>query len=130
MNTENLVKITGNGLKYPLRIVNGKLETVSGIELIDSNLKILLTWDRLTRLFGSDYGTILKATIEEPNDLTTRNIVLTTVKEAIAKYYPIVELVNAESKISPLGEKLSLMLTYRVVETEIEQNLEIDYNLL
>jgi phage baseplate assembly protein W len=130
MNEENLVKITGYGLKYPLNIVNGKLETVSGLELIDSNLKILLTWDKLTRLFGSDYGTILKATLEEPNDLTTRNIILTTIKEAIAKYYPIVELVDSQIQVSPLGNIAKLLLTYKVVELDIENNLEINYNLL
>lgn len=127
MNTEEISKITGFGIVFPIKVDNGKLATTYGVDLINSNLRILLTWPRLTKLFNSDYGTIIHKLLEEPNDIITRNLIECTITEAISKYYPIVEVNRFEYTISEFSSKLSIKIYYSVKDTDIDSSINLNY---
>lgn len=61
-------KFVGQGLVFPLELTaQGSIELKSGPELINSSLRILLTWSPKTRFFLAEFGVNIHDFLLEPN---------------------------------------------------------------
>lgn len=74
MAKSNLELITGRGLLFPFNVVNGRVQTDTGWELIRSNLVTFFCYEKGTRFFLGEFGMKLRAYLEDPNDDTLKSM--------------------------------------------------------
>ena len=108
--------ITGYGLIYPITLDRfGKPTMASGFQLIESNLKILLSWPKLTRWFKHRYGSDIDLLLEEPNDDITLAVIREFTVESISEWEPRVNLKSV--KIRREDSKNHIQLIYNLRNT-------------
>lgn len=80
----NIDKFIGKGLTFPIELDQyGKAVLKNGLELLESDLKVLMNWPYGTRFFEESYGTKLEEFLEEPNDVILQTEINHFVTEAI-----------------------------------------------
>lgn len=108
-----------SGLVFPLVLTNGSHSLATGVDLIQSSLKIILTWPLFTRFYEGSFGSRIHELIEEPNDDVIINLVRRFVIDSVTTWEKRVELINLDV-YRPSPEKLTIELAYRVKELNIE----------
>lgn len=110
--------ITGYGLLFPITIDRfGKPTMGSGFALIESDLRILLSWPKLTRWFKSKYGSDIDLLLEEPNDDITLAVIKEFTVESISEWEPRVNL--KEVRIRREDSRVHLQLVYSIRNTQL-----------
>ena len=126
----NISKSIGTGLIFPIQLVSGKPVVKTGVELITSDLIQLFSWPILSRYFLESYGVDLKSFLEEPNYDVLFDVLRTYVIWAITEWEKRIELISAEITRDELGIKLNILLTYKIVATNKQEDLIIPvYNM-
>lgn len=117
-----------SGLLFPFSLVSGKPPIISGVDLIEASLKIILSWPMFTRFYESEFGSRIHEVIEEPNDDILINLINRFVIDAISTWEQRIELIQA-SIYKPSIEKLNVTLVYRIKELNIEETFYYNYPL-
>lgn len=126
----NISKSIGTGLIFPIQLISGKPVTKSGAELITSDLIQLFSWPIMSRYFKESYGVDLKDFLEEQNDDVLFDVLRTYVIWAITEWEKRIELVSAEITRDDLGVNLNIILTYKIIATNKQEDLIIPvYNM-
>ena len=115
-----------SGLAFPLELSSGKHLVVSGVDLIQSSLKIIISWPMFTRYYVGEFGSRVYEILEEPNDDILINLIRRFVIDAINTWEKRIELISLEVT-RPSPEKLSIDLTYNIRESNSEGSFY--YNL-
>ena len=121
----NVEKSIGNGLIFPIQIINGKPLVKSGVQLIQSDLTLLFAWPHTSRFFKENYGIDLRQFLEEPNDDILFDVLRTYVIWAVEEWEPRIELVTAEITRDEIGTGVILSLTYIIAATGKSSELVI-----
>ena len=121
-NNKKLQNFLGTGLVFPLELTPGGSAVVkSGWPLIKSSLHIIMAWLMGQRFFLGEFGTHIHNLLDEPNDETTKNMLITFLDEAIQKWEKRVELLDITIDEPEIGKK-KLLLTLRIVNSQQIEN--------
>jgi phage baseplate assembly protein W len=115
-----------SGLVFPLILTNGTHTQSGYLELIQSSLKIILSWPMFMRFYEGDFGSRIHEVVEEPNDDVLLNLIRRFVIDSISTWEKRVELISLNID-RPVPEKLSIDLTYRIKELNLEDNFYYNY---
>lgn len=120
MATYNIAqKYIGSGIVFPLNLVNGKPPILVGdIELINSSLGILLTWQKSQRFLLGEFGSRIEQLIGEQNDEVLAALALQFANDAINTFETRLELLESEI-IRPNNTSINIRLSYKIRNTNI-----------
>jgi uncharacterized protein len=92
----------------------GRLETVSGPELIRQSLLLLLSTYPGERVMRPDYGSELLTLAFARNDDTTAGLAIHYVRQAVERFEPRVRILRVDAGRSPeRPERLDILLEYQ-----------------
>jgi phage baseplate assembly protein W len=92
----------------------GRLETVSGPELIRQSLLLLLSTYPGERVMRPDYGCELLTLTFARNDDTTAGLAIHYVRQAVERFEPRVRIIRVDATRSPESpERLDVLLEYQ-----------------
>lgn len=116
----------GQGLIFPIELENGRGKIFTGFDLIRSSIKMILSWPYNQRFFLSQFGSKLEDVLEEPNDDILQNLVYTFISDALSTWEKRIELISVEmnrnDEDNSAGYSLFISLTYRIINSQIEDN--------
>lgn len=115
-----------SGLIFPLVLTSGRHTLSEYMDLIKSSLKIILSWPMYTRFYEGEFGSRIHEVIEEPNDDILVNLIRRFVIDSISTWEKRIELTNL-SIFRQAPEKLTIDLTYRIRELNLEDNFYYNY---
>lgn len=113
-------RFIGKGLVFPIEITpgGGPLMT-SGPKLINSSIKMILGWNYMQRIFQSNFGSRCTNMLEEPNDLTLRQLIEHFAFDAITFWEPRITLTDVTAYRTE-ETKLKLRISYKVKNSGLE----------
>lgn len=127
LNTdENLIKVLGRGLPFPITLTNGKADLISGPDLVKSDIRILLSWPYGTKFYLYEFGTKVEQLLFEPNTILIKTLINHYIIEPLNKWEKRIILVDAVI-ISVDEIKIQLKLTYRFVNSNIEDSFIVPF---
>ncbi len=94
--TKNTLTSIGKGLTFPLVLENGKPPVISGPELIESSIRMIIQWKISERFFLGEFGSNLEGLLEEPNDTNLDNLLTHILPSAIKTWEPRVTISRIE----------------------------------
>lgn len=111
----------GKGLVFPIRLTAGGLPVISGgEELIRSSILMILSWPRRQRIFLSEFGSVIEALLEEPNDDLLKGLVEYFIIDSLRTWEKRIDILQVDLvRLAP--EKLSVELTYKIKATGFEE---------
>lgn len=109
-------KILGKGITFPFQLVDGKIIIESDVALIRKSIISILNWPVGTRYFNSEYGSMLKDLLEDPNDIVLEGLVRRYIIEAITKWETRIKLL-VPPQIYREDNKINIRLTYEIIKT-------------
>lgn len=116
------------GLAFPIEVVNGAVPLKSGIELIKSSIKIILSWELGVRYFTPEFGSRLHEVLEEPNDVVLEALVNRFTIEPIELWEKRVSLLDIAIN-RPELDKLTVIIKYLIKPINVEDYLTFEYIL-
>lgn len=117
----------GKGLSFPVELDKvGRPVLKTGFELINSSIKIIITWPYLTRIFLSEFGSRVEYLFEEPNDDVFRKLVEHFVFEALSTWETRITVLEVKA-VRRQPEKLDVSVTYVIKNTNLENTFVFPY---
>lgn len=121
-NEQKLQDFIGKGITFPLELDSkGSAVVKSGWPVLKSSVAIILAWSIGTRYFLPEFGSLIHNLIDEPNDDTTKNLLVTFLDDTISRWEKRVEVVDIEMSEPSIGKR-QLTLTLRIVNTQKTDN--------
>jgi hypothetical protein len=119
--------VIGKGLVFPIQLTpEGRPPISSDLTLLDSSIRIILSWYVGTRFFLGSFGSALEQLLREPKDETLASLVKFYTKDAISKWETRVELLDVEL-INQDIYSLTIHIAYKVKSTGITNTLVFPY---
>jgi len=121
----------GIGWKFPVTIdATGKIAMSKFEEDIKESIRIILGTARGERVMRPDFGCGIHELIFEPINVATAGLIESSVKEALNRYEPRIDLINVNvlDDEANVG-KLKVSIDYRVRATNNEFNLVYPFYL-
>lgn len=116
--------LIGSGWAFPARITpGGSVRLVSGGEEIDAALRMILTTAPGERVMRPDFGCALWEQVFAPLNANTLGLIEQSVREAVARWEPRVELTSVTAVPGDDGAVVTIELSYRVRATNDHRNL-------
>lgn len=115
----------GRGISFPLRVdQSGAIAMSSGVEDLDSSIRMILTTAPGERLMRPDFGCRIWELLFEPINANTLGLMSEAVREAIGRWEPRVTLddVRLVPEPSDVG-RVSIYLDYIIRSTNDRRNL-------
>jgi len=116
------------GLAFPLTLTTGKHTVVSGVDLIQSSLKVIIAWPMFTRFYEGEFGSRIYEIIEDPNDDILMNLVRRFVIDSITTWEKRIELLSLNIT-RPSNTSLVIDLTYNIKESNYEGSFYYNYSI-
>lgn len=115
-------KITGTGLKFPFEVDSaGRSVYVSGQELINQSLGIILSQPTNQKPFMPEFGTQIERFRYEPNDAILQTLLREFIVDAIARWEKRIRVRNVEFETSTLPETtINCIISYQIVGSNEE----------
>lgn len=121
-----MAELRTKGLVFPLELSSGKHIVSEGDLLIESSIKIILSWPLYTRDYVDDFGSRIHEALEDQNDDILISLVKKFVVDSISKWEKRVELKKL-SFTRPDNEKLTVDLTYIIKDMNIESTTQYTF---
>lgn len=122
----------GTGWAFPPRFDarSGSAETLSGRDLIEQGLRIILTTPPGERITNPAFGCDLTDFVFERNDLSVRTMTEDAIRSAIVTYEPRIEVhdVTVDSS-DALDGTLSILLDYSIRQTNSRHNAVFPFSI-
>lgn len=114
----------GQGLNFPIILINGSAILSGYQELIESSIKTILSWDIYSRPFNPRFGSRLWQLIGEPNDIVLRSLVRRFIIDALSYWERRITILDA-TITSLEADKIVVNIKYKILSTA--QLKELDY---
>lgn len=115
--TDNIV---GKGLVFPIELSStGSPVLKTGFDLINSSIKIILSWPFKQKIMLSEFGSRLGALMEEPNDDLLKGLVEHFTYEALLKWERRIEVLEVLAE-RRLPDTLDVTIRYRIKNSGLE----------
>lgn len=116
-----------SGLIFPIQIESGKPKIVTGVELIKSSIKTILSWPTFQRMFNHTFGSRVFETLEEPNDDILNSLMNHFIIDALSKWEKRIIMTSVDiQRISPIAIKADIY--FRVRELSIDDSVSYTFN--
>ena len=86
----------GEAIKRPLTLINGSVQTSTGVEVLTSSILDILNTPKGSRLFLPEYGSRIHEVLFEPNDQVQEAILREFMREAIAEWEKRVRFIDVD----------------------------------
>lgn len=107
----------GQGIIFPLEIVNGSSPLRSGFDLLQSSITTILSWKLGRRFLLTQFGSALDQLLEEPNDASTANDINIFVVDAVSQWEQRVEKVSSVLIVKSQTE-IDVEVTFQIKGTQ------------
>ena len=116
--------LIGSGWAFPAQITpGGGVRLVGGGDEVDAALRMILTTAPGERVMRPDFGCAMWRQVFAPVNATTLGLVEQSVREAIARWEPRVELISVAASPGDDGARIDIEIAYRVRATNDHRNL-------
>jgi phage baseplate assembly protein W len=114
----------GQGLRFPLQIVAGRLALSRGEQKIEESIRFLLGTARGERLMRPDLGCGIHDLVFAPGSVATQTRIAQAVRDTLVTYEPRIDVLDIDTQIPPGAQNLLLIrITYRIRENNAVTNL-------
>lgn len=117
----------GSGIVFPIELTSGGFPVLrSGTSLINSSIKMILSWPVRQRIFLDEFGSLVLSALGEPNDQLVRGLVEHYVYDSLLRWekrITVKEIVTERTA----AEKLSVTITYVIKSTGLEEVLTFPF---
>lgn len=116
--------LIGSGWAFPGQITpGGSVRLVDGGEEIDAALRMILTTAPGERVMRPDFGCAMWEQVFAPVNPNTLGLIEQSVREAIVRWEPRVELTSVAAVPEGDGSRIAIEVAYRVKATNDYRNL-------
>ncbi|ONI74687.1 baseplate protein [Actinosynnema sp. ALI-1.44] len=116
--------LIGSGWAFPGQITpGGSVRLVHGDEEIDAALRMILTTAPGERVMRPDFGCAMWEQVFAPVNANTLGLIEQSVREAVTRWEPRVELEEVSASPEGDGSMISIDIAYRVKATNDHRNL-------
>lgn len=116
-NPQPVQDFIGQGLAFPLQLLNGAAQVSSGFDLIRSSIKNILAFSVGDRFFLGEFGSRLDELLEEPNDEILQNLITSFVIDAVTQWEKRVQSVSTTID-SVTDAAVMVEVSYQIVNTQ------------
>lgn len=118
----------GQGLRFPLEVVGGRLALSRGERKIEESIRLILGTARGERLMRPDFGCGVHDLVFAPGSNATQTRVTDAVRQALVLHEPRIDVLDI-SAASPDGvpNLLLIRIAYRIRENNAVTNLVYPY---
>lgn len=109
-------KFVGQGIVFPIILENGKAPIYTGVELVRSSIRIILSWEVGNRFFLPEFASRLETLLFEPNDFLLKQLLNIYVVEALKKWEHRIELLEANIEDVDF-QAIKLNISYKILTT-------------
>ncbi len=115
----------GTGWAFPPAFVKDRgVEMTGGAECIRQSLHVLFSTTPGERLFRFEYGCDIRRWVFGKMDLSTRTLIIDSIKQAILFYEPRIDVEKVDVEIKdPMEGILWINLIYRIRQTNSRSNM-------
>lgn len=123
--------LIGSGWAFPGQITpGGSVRLVSGVEEIDAALHMILTTTPGERVMRPDFGCAMWEQVFAPITSSTLGLVEQSVREAVARWEPRVELTSVAAVGDGNGTVIRIEIAYRIRATNDYRNLVFPFYVI
>ena len=116
--------LIGSGWAFPGQITaGGSVRLVSGAEEIDAALRMILTTAPGERVMRPDFGCAMWEQVFAPVNAGTLGAIEQSVREAIRRWEPRVELTSVDVFPAEAGSVVHIEIAYQIRSTNDHRNL-------
>jgi phage baseplate assembly protein W len=126
LNDPNIKDFVGQGMIFPLQLQNGKAVIYSGFELLESSIRIILSWPIGTRFMLGEFGSNLYQMLHEPNDDIALALVKQYTKDSLDLWEKRIIFLDLDI-VSRTNYELIIKLTYKIRGTQLEKTMVFPY---
>ena len=121
----------GNGWQFPVTTDRrDEIALSMGEDDIHESIRIIIGTAKGERVMRPDFGCGIHEYVFATIDETTRNLVASTVREALVEWEPRIEVLNVDVSVAELDAgRLLIGVDYRVRSTNTEFNLVYPFYL-
>jgi len=115
----------GTGWAFPLRFLKDKgVALVSLEEDIKESLQILFATTPGDRIFRSDYGCGIRQWVFEEMNLSTKTLIIDSIRQAIVFFEPRIEIEKIDLELTHITEGIiRIDLDYKIRQTNNRSNM-------
>jgi phage baseplate assembly protein W len=123
--------LIGSGWAFPGQITpGGSVRLVAGGEEIDAALRMILTTAPGERVMRPDFGCAMWEQVFAPVNANTLGMIEQSVREAIARWEPRVELITVAAEPAGDGSMIGIEISYQVKATNDHRNLVFPFYVI
>jgi uncharacterized protein len=115
------------GISLPFNGSTGFNSTYTTADQLHTNILSFLLTNRGERLFQPTFGANLRSFIFEQISTNTLDDLREIIKSKIEQQFPRVRVFDIEIDANPDVNAISISFTYRVTQTDIEDNISITF---
>lgn len=121
----------GRGWSFPIRTdPTGDIELSGGEADIEESIRIILGTAKGERVMRPEFGCDIHEYVFSTIDTTTLNLMETSVREALIRWEPRIDVRNVEASRERIdGGELLISVDYRIRSTNVESNLVYPFYL-
>lgn len=121
----------GSGWRFPVGTDSrGEVERSSGVEDIEESIRVILGTRKGERVMRPDFGCGIHNYVFATVGATQVNLMVTSVREALGRWEPRIEVTDVSASMRELSEgRLLFSIDYRVRRTNTQYNLVYPFYL-
>ena len=120
---------TGVGISLPFDGATGINTTYTTTDAIKSNLINFLLTGKRERIMNPGFGSGLRGVIFEQVTEDTSAVIEDLIRGGVEQFFPQVLIESLDIELSPNDGIINIYLTYTVINTNIEDTLQLNLNL-
>ena len=119
---------TGVGIKVPFDGPTGINTTYTTKDAIKSNLLNFILTGKRERVFNPSFGSGVRELLFQPITEDIVDQIDNLIRGGVESYFPTVEIRELEVTLQPDSHTFNIYLNYSVINTNIEDELQINLN--
>lgn len=119
--------LVGRGIVFPVKLTSRGFPVYEGgITLIESSIKMILSWPIRQRIYLSEFGSKLEACLGEPNDDLIKGLMEHYIVDSLNQWDIRIQVIDVlVDRTEP--DKLDITLTYGESSTGLERTLTFPF---
>ncbi len=104
----------GTSLQFPIQLLNGGGETVSGDDNIHQSIFTLLGVDEPT-FFAAELNSKLKRLQFEPNDDVLKSLLTVYIKDTLKTFEKRIKVISIKNEVDNEGSTINCAITFEII---------------
>lgn len=124
-------KLIGRGIAFPPHIDGqGQLAWSDGADNVRESIRVILSTERRERVMLPEFGGGLQRFLFEPNTPATRKLIQETIKRAVGRWEPRVQVESVQVITDPADPRgVIATINFRLVATQFTDRIDIGMRL-